>query len=46
MTRQIKSAINAIRRVDPTLGRHMANSIYTGSACLYAPEQLKWQLRN
>ncbi len=45
VTRQIKSAIEAIRKVNPALGRHLANSIYTGSSCRYAPaQQLKWQL--
>ena len=45
VTRQIKSAIDAIRRVNPPLGRHLANSIYTGSSCRYAPaERVKWQL--
>jgi len=45
VTRQIKSAIEAIREVNPPLGRHLANSIYTGSSCRYAPaERIKWQL--
>ncbi len=45
VTRQIKSAIEAIRNVNPPLGSHLANSIYTGSSCRYAPaERIKWQL--
>jgi len=45
VTRQIKSAIYAIRRVNPPLGRHLANAIYTGRSCRYAPaERVKWQL--
>jgi tetratricopeptide (TPR) repeat protein len=45
VTRQIKSAIDAVRKVNPPLGRHLANSIYTGSSCRYAPsERIKWQL--
>ncbi len=45
VTRQIKSAIDAIRKVNPPLGRHLANSISTGSTCRYAPaDRIKWQL--
>jgi tetratricopeptide (TPR) repeat protein len=45
VTRQIKSAIDAVRKVNPPLGRHLANSIYTGSTCRYAPaERINWQL--
>ncbi|HEY6300897.1 MAG TPA: hypothetical protein VIW95_14765 [Candidatus Binatus sp.] len=45
VTRQIKSAIEAIRNVNPPLGRHLANSISTGSTCRYAPaDRIKWQL--
>jgi len=45
VTRQIKSAIESIRKVNPALGRHLANSIYTGSSCRYAPaDRIKWQL--
>ena len=45
VTRQIKSAIDAIRKVNPPLGRHLANCISTGSTCRYAPaDRIKWQL--
>ena len=45
VTRQIKSAIDAVRKVNPPLGRHLANSISTGSTCRYAPaDRIKWQL--
>ncbi len=45
VTRQIKSAIEAVRKVNPPLGRHLANAIQTGSSCRYAPaERIKWQL--
>ena len=45
VTRQIKSAIDAVRKVNPALGRHLANSISTGSTCRYAPaERINWQL--
>jgi hypothetical protein len=45
VTRQIKSAIDAIRRVNPPLGRHLAGAIQTGSSCRYAPAApIKWQL--
>jgi tetratricopeptide (TPR) repeat protein len=45
VTRQIKSAIDAIQKVNLPLGRHLANSIYTGSSCRYAPaDRIKWQL--
>jgi tetratricopeptide (TPR) repeat protein len=45
VTRQIKSAIDAIRKVNPQLGRHLAGAIQTGSSCRYAPAApVKWQL--
>ncbi len=45
VTRQIKSAIDAVRKVNPPLGRHLANCISTGNTCRYAPaDQIKWQL--
>jgi hypothetical protein len=45
VTRQIKSAIDAVRKVNPPLGRHLANCISTGSTCRYAPaDRIKWQL--
>jgi len=45
VTRQIKSAIEAIRNVNPPLGRHLANAIQTGSTCRYAPaDRIKWRL--
>jgi hypothetical protein len=44
VTRQIKSAIEAIRKAHPAVGRHLANSIYTSSLCRYAPaERIQWQ---
>jgi tetratricopeptide (TPR) repeat protein len=45
VTRQIKSAIDAIRSLNPPLGRHLADAIHTGSSCRYAPAPpIKWQL--
>jgi hypothetical protein len=45
VTRQIKSAIDAIQKVNPPLGRHLADAIQTGSSCRYAPAAaIKWQL--
>jgi len=37
VTKRIKAAIENIRASNPTLGRHLANSIRTGHFCCYAP---------
>jgi predicted ATPase len=45
VTWRIRSAISRVEAVHPTLGRHLKNSIRTGTFCSYAPEQpVDWQL--
>jgi len=39
VTWRIRSAIGKIEAVHPSLGRHFANSIRTGTFCSYAPEK-------
>jgi hypothetical protein len=39
VTKRIKAAIENIRASNPTLGRHLANSIRTGHFCCYAPAE-------
>jgi tetratricopeptide (TPR) repeat protein len=39
VTKSIRRAIEKIRELNPTLGRHLANSIRTGYFCSYAPDQ-------
>lgn len=44
-TRRIREAIARISDVHPVLGRHLQNSVRTGSYCSYTPEQpVDWQL--
>lgn len=45
VTNRIKDAITKIESVHPTLGRHLANAIRTGTYCAYDPERpVDWQL--
>ncbi|MHC5028558.1 MAG: tetratricopeptide repeat protein [Planctomycetota bacterium] len=45
VTWRIRSAIKKIRVAHPRLGQHLANSIKTGTFCVYAPETpVSWRL--
>jgi predicted ATPase len=45
VTWRIRSAISRIEVVHPALGRHMKNSVRTGTFCAYIPEQpVDWRL--
>jgi hypothetical protein len=45
VTWRIRSAISRVEAVHPALGRHLKNSVRTGTFCSYAPEQpVAWQL--
>ena len=45
VTWRIRSAIRKIGAAHPALGKHLANSVRTGSFCVYAPETpVAWQL--
>jgi len=45
VTWRIRSAISRVEAVHPALGRHLRNSIRTGTYCSYMPEQpVNWQL--
>src|SRR6185436_13558966 len=39
VTWRIRSAITRVEAVHPTLGRHLKNSVRTGTFCAYMPEQ-------
>ncbi len=39
VTRRIRDAIGRIAEVHPSLGRHLQNSVRTGTFCSYVPEQ-------
>jgi hypothetical protein len=42
---RIKQAIDRVESVDPRLGRHLRNSIRTGTTCSYEPEgRVEWRL--
>jgi len=42
---RIKQAVDRIESVDARLGRHLRNSIRTGTTCSYEPEQpVDWRL--
>jgi len=42
---RIKHAVDRIESVDAWLGRHLRNSIRTGTSCSYEPEQpVDWRL--
>ncbi len=45
VTWRIRSAISRIEAAHPVLGRHLRNSIRTGTFCAYVPEQpVDWEL--
>jgi predicted ATPase len=45
VTWRIRSAISRIEAVHPALGRHLRNSVRTGTFCAYTPEQpTDWRL--
>jgi predicted ATPase len=45
VTWRIRSAISRIEAVHPALGRHLKNSVRTGTFCAYTPEQpVDWRL--
>jgi len=45
VTWRIRSAISRIEAVHPALGRHLKNSVRTGTFCAYTPEQpVHWRL--
>ena len=45
VNKRIQAALENIRNADPSLGRHLANSIQTGHSCCYAPIQpIHWLL--
>jgi predicted ATPase len=45
VTWRIRSAISRVEAVHPGLGRHLKNSVRTGTFCSYAPEQpVDWRL--
>jgi hypothetical protein len=45
VTWRIRSAISRVDAIHPALGRHLRNSVRTGTFCAYMPEQpVNWQL--
>jgi predicted ATPase len=45
VTWRIRSAISRVEAVHPALGRHLKNSVRTGTFCAYEPEQpVDWRL--
>jgi hypothetical protein len=45
VTWRIRSGIEKINRAHPALGKHLANSIKTGTFCSYKPEtSIEWQV--
>jgi predicted ATPase/tetratricopeptide (TPR) repeat protein len=45
VTWRIRSAISRVEAVHPALGRHLTNSVRTGTFCAYTPEQpVDWRL--
>lgn len=45
VNKRIQAALENLRTADPSLGRHLANSIQTGHSCCYAPIQpIRWLL--
>jgi class 3 adenylate cyclase len=44
VTNRIRDSLAKIQRVHPTLGRHLANSVRTGTFCSYEPEApVQWR---
>jgi hypothetical protein len=45
VTNRVKDTITKIERVHPALGRHLANTVRTGTFCSYVPEgATEWQV--
>ncbi|MFH5831935.1 hypothetical protein [Halalkalibaculum sp. DA384] len=45
VTWRIRSAISKIEQEHPSLGKHLSNSIKTGTFCIYKPEtQVDWEI--
>jgi hypothetical protein len=45
VTYRIRAAVKKIAEADPELGRHLANTIRTGTWCSYQPEgDTQWVL--
>ena len=45
VTNRIKDSLTKIERVHPSLGRHLGNSVRTGTFCSYNPETpVQWQI--
>jgi hypothetical protein len=45
ITHRVRSAMRRLAQVNPPLGRHLENSITTGTYCCYRPEQhIEWQI--
>ena len=45
VTNRIKDSVTKLERVHPSLGRHLANAVRTGTYCSYSPEvPVDWQL--
>jgi hypothetical protein len=45
VTWRIRSAINKIKKAHPDLGKHLSQSVNTGTFCSYAPEKEgQWSL--
>lgn len=46
VTWRIRSAISKIEQEHPALGKHLSNSVHTGTFCSYEPErETQWNLR-
>jgi hypothetical protein len=45
VTWRIRHAVRKVEAAHPELGRHLANSLKTGTFCVYQPERVvRWQL--
>jgi predicted ATPase len=45
VTHRVRTAIRQLGRLHPLLGRHLTNSVRTGTYCSYRPEQpISWQV--
>ena len=45
MTYRIRAAIRRLAQVQPELGRHLTNSVRTGTWCSYQPEvDVVWRI--
>jgi tetratricopeptide (TPR) repeat protein len=46
VTNRIRDALSRISKAHPSLGRHLANAVTTGTFCSYTPEErVDWSLR-